>query len=197
MSWLEARQEITEGKQHRDTVEVPFGDKTIDLTHRLLTESELLDIETEIDREEMVDHIESDMSDAEQRLKQLQQKDELSSAEEQELRELAQQIQAEQAGLMDSLGEEAFEAFMEAGRTALTASEEDIDEHFDLPTDEQRRRFNFVPETREDMREAIELEMEEMVVDQPYPIKLIVGQKAYGESMRLLSDSDLDVGNPT
>jgi len=108
------------------------------------------------------------------------------------LQELAQQIQAEQAGIMDAMGEDAFDAFMEAGRTAITPSQDDIDEHFELSTDEQERRFNFIPKTREDMREAIELEMREMVVEQPYPIKLIIGQKAYFESIALLGDADLD-----
>ena len=197
MSWLEARQEITEGKDYRDTVEVPFGEKTIDLTHRLLTETELLEIESTIDREEMVDHMESEASDAEQRLQQLQQKDDLTTAEEQELQDLARQIQAEQAGIMNSMGMETFKAFMNAGKTALTPSEEDIEEHFDLSAEEQRQRFNFVPNTRDDMREAIELEMEEMVQEQPYPIKLIVGQKAYAESLSLLGDTELSAGNPT
>ena len=197
MTWLEARQEITEGKEHRDTVPVPFGDKTIELTHRLLTETELLEIESTIDREKMVEHMESEASDAEQRLQQLQSKDELTAAEQQELQDLAQQIQAEQAGIMNSMGMETFRAFMDAGKTALTPSDEDIQEHFDLSTEEQRRRFNFLPETRGDMREAIELEMEEMVEEQPYPIKLIVGQKAYSESLSLLGDTDLQAGNQT
>ncbi|MDB9247449.1 hypothetical protein PN419_00310 [Halorubrum ezzemoulense] len=197
MSWLDARQKIQEGTDYTDTVEVPFGDETIELTHRLLTESELYEVEASIDREELMEYQQEDMSDAEQRIRELQEKDDLTAAEQQELKDLARQIQAEQAGIMDSMGEEAFDAFMNAGRTALTPSEEDIDEHFELSTDEQERRFNFVPNTREEMREAIELEMREMVVDQPYPIKLIVGQKAYAESVSLLGDAELDEGNPT
>jgi len=192
MSWLEAREKIQEGTSYTDAVDVPFGDRTIELTHRLLDESELYEVEAAIDREQMMEYQADDMSDAEQRIRELQSKDELSGAEEQELQELAQQIQAQQAGIMDAMGEDAFDAFMDAGKMALTASESDIDEHFELSTDEQERRFNFIPQTREDMREAIELEMREMVVEQPYPIKLIVGQKAYFESIALLGDADLD-----
>jgi len=192
MSWLEAREKIQEGTSYTDTVDVPFGDRTIELTHRLLDESELYEVEAAIDREQMMEYQADDMSNAEQRIRELQDKAELSTAEEQELQELAQQIQAEQAGIMDAMGEDAFDAFMEAGRTAITPSQDDIDEHFELSTDEQERRFNFIPKTREDMREAIELEMREMVVEQPYPIKLIIGQKAYFESIALLGDADLD-----
>jgi len=192
MSWLEAREKIQEGTSYTDTVDVPFGDRTIELTHRLLDESELYEVEAAIDREQMMEYQADDISNAEQRIRELQDKAELSTAEEQELQELAQQIQAEQAGIMDAMGEDAFDAFMEAGRTAITPSQDDIDEHFELSTDEQERRFNFIPKTREDMREAIELEMREMVVEQPYPIKLIIGQKAYFESIALLGDADLD-----
>lgn len=197
MSWLDARQKIQEGTDYTDNVDVPFGDETIELHHRLLTESELLDVEASMDREELMEHQSSDLSDAEQRIRELQRKDDLSPAEEEELRELARQIQAEQAGVMNSMGKDAFNAFMNAGKKALTPSEADIEEHFELSPDEMERRFNFVPETRPDMREAIELEMREMVDDQPYPIKLIVGQKAYAESIALLGDADLDEGNPT
>jgi hypothetical protein len=188
MTWEKARQKITEGTEYTDTVPVPFGNETIELTHRLLNESELLEIEASIDRSELTDHAESDLSDAQQRIQTLQQKDELSDEEERELQELAQQVQAEQAGLMDSMGYDTFQAFMEAGKKALTPSSEDIDNAFDLNSDEQERRFNFRPSTRDEMREALELEMREMVEDQPYPIKLIVGQKAYSESLSLLGD---------
>lgn len=196
MSWIQARQKIIDGTEYRDSVEVPFGNETIELTHRLLTESELLDIEASIDREKLTQHQSSDLSDAEQRVSELQQKDDLSASEQNELQELAKQIQAQQAGLMDSMGDDAFDAFMGAGKTALVPSEEDIDAHFDLSLDEQERRFNFVPNTRDDMADAIELEMQEMVSEQPYPIKLIVGQKAYAESLSLLGDADLEGADP-
>lgn len=198
MSWLNARQKIIEGKDYTDTVDVPFGSETIEFTHTLLDEAELLEVESSLDREQMVEHSQSDMSDAQQRVQALQQKDELTDEEESELRDLMQQIQAEQGGLMDSMGEDAFDAFMDAGKKTITASEEDIDEHFDLSIDEQERRFNFVPETREEMRNAIELEMRDMIDEQPYPIKLIVGQKAYMESLSVLGDVDMDLeGNGT
>jgi len=192
MSWLEAREKIQEGTSYTDTVDVPFGDRTIELTHRLLDESELYEVEAAIDREQMMEYQADDMSNAEQRIRELQDKAELSAAEEQELQELAQQIQAEQAGIMDAMGEDAFDAFMEAGRTAITPSQDDIDEHFELDGfthvfaglwNEVEAPFLFV---------RGELEMREMVVEQPYPIKLIIGQKAYFESIALLGDADLD-----
>lgn len=197
MSWIQARQKISEGKEYRDTIDVPFGGETIELSHRLLTESELMEIEATIDRQQMVEHIESEMSDAEQRFQELQSKAELTASEERELTELGQQIQAEQAGIMDSMGEETFDAFMDAGRKAIVPSEEDIDAHFDMTSDEQRSIFGFAPTTRDEMHDAIKDDMVDMVQDQPYPIKLIIGQKAYGESLSLLGDTDVDAGNPT
>ena len=197
MSWLEARPKIEQGREHTDTVEVPIGGGTITLTHRLLTERELTDVEAALDRQDMVDHIESDVSDYEQRFQELQSKDELTAAEKQELEDLGRQIQAEQAGIMDSMGKEAFDAFMDAGKKALVPTDDDIDDYFGMEASEQRDIFGFLPETRTEMREAIKDDMVEVVEGQPYPFKFIVGQKAYAESLSLLGDTDLDAGNPT
>jgi len=107
------------------------------------------------------------------------------------------EVQAKQADVLDSMGEDGFAAIMEAGKEALTPSSADIDAAFDTPSTEQERRFNFVPTTRDEMREALELEMQTEVEEQPYPIKFIVGQAAYAESMSLLGSTDIDSGNPT
>jgi len=196
MSWEQARQKIHEGREWTDTVSVPFGDETIPLTYQLLPETTLWEIERAMDKGEL-ENADVEMGDTEQRIQELSTKDNLTAAEEEELRELGMEVQAKQADVLDSMGEDGFAAIMEAGKEALTPSSADIDAAFDTPSTEQERRFNFVPTTRDEMREALELEMQTEVEEQPYPIKFIVGQAAYAESMSLLGSTDIDSGNPT
>jgi len=190
MSWEKARQKITEGVNYTDTVPIPFGGETIELNHRLLHEGELLQIESSIDREALQQHQQSGESETEQRIKELQSKDELTTEEERELEELVKQFTAEQSGVMDSMGYETFEAFMEAGKKALVPSNDDINTAFDLDIEEQERRFGTVPNNRKQMKDALKTEMETMVDNQPYPIKFFVGQKAYAESLSLFEGGE-------
>lgn len=197
MTWEKARQKITEGVEYRDTVPIPFGDETIDLTHRLLNEGELFEIESAIDHSALQEHRQSgddddDVSAAEARVRELQSKDELSEREERELKDLSQRLAAQQQGIMDSMGYETYQAFMKAGKTALVPSEEDINNAFELDPSEQKDRFGDIPNTRDQMFDALKTEMETVVDDQPYPIKFMVGQKAYAESLSVLGNVDAD-----
>jgi len=198
MTWEKARQKITEGVEYRDTVPVQFGDETIDLTYRLLNEGELFEVESAIDTEALLEHRESEDSAVESRIRELQQKDTLSDREKRELEDLSQRLAAEQQGIMDSMGYETYQAFMNAGKTALVPSEEDINNAFELGIDEQERRFGTVPNGRDEMFDALKTEMETMVDNQPYPIKFMIGQTAYAESLTVLGDvdnEDVEQGN--
>ncbi len=214
MSWEEARQKIQKGREYRDTVDVPFGDPvtgevvTIELTHRLLDEEEYWNVAQSIDTEALDDDddgdgdgdgddgVDEEVREAQERARELQQKDELSDAEERELEQCLQTVHEQQGALLDILGEETFDALLNVGQTTLTPSSNDIQNAFDLTPDEQEDRFGFVPSTKEQMRDALELEMEEEVTDQPYPIKLMVGMKAWAESQSVLGDTDIDASNP-
>lgn len=195
-TWLKARQKINEGKDYTEKTPVPFGDETIEITHRLLTESELMAVQSNIDQEALLEHRTDGESDAEQRLRELQNKDELTDAEERELQEVGDEVQRQKAGIMNSLGKETYDAFMEAGKKALTPSEEDIDDAYALSPDEQENLFGKVLTHRNEARDLLKSDMRNSVEDQPYPIKYIIGQAAYGESMKLLGDEeDIDLGN--
>jgi len=198
MTWEKARQKISEGVEYRDEVPIPFGDETINLTHRLLNEGELFEVESAIDHEALQDHRESEDSAAESRVRELQQKKSLSDREKRELEDLSQRLAAEQQGIMDSMGYETYQAFMKAGKTTLVPSEQDINNAFELGIDEQERRFGKPPNGRDEMFDALKTEMETMVDDQPYPIKFMIGQKAYTESLTVLGDvdeQDIEEGN--
>lgn len=206
MAWEDARQKIQQGTDYTDTVDVPFGDpqtgdvETVELTHRLLNENEYWNVASSIDTDaiEQTDPDE-EVVEAQRRVTELQQKDddELTEAEQRELEEKLALIQREQGTLFDVFGQETFETMMDVGKMTLVPSEADIDAAFQKDVSEQDERFGFVPSTRDQMREALELEMQEMVEEQPYPIKLIVGMKAWSESQSILGETDLNEGNPT
>ena len=187
--WAKARRKINEGKNYKESANVALGDITVELSHRLLTESEYLQVRTDIDTEKLREHRSEGQSDAEERVLELQEQDELTEAEERELKEVSREVKEQQAGIMESLGYETYKAFMDAGKKALVPSDDDIQDAFNLDIDEQKSRFNFVPQTREDMAEALKLEMNEVVTDSPYLIKFTIGQQAFAESTRLLGNS--------
>ncbi len=197
-NWMYARQKMNQGSDFRTSTPVPFGDETIDITHRLLTEGELMAVQANIDQEALMEHRTDGESDEERRLRELQEKDseELTDSEERELQTLAEEVQRQKAGIMNSLGEETFNAFMEAGKKALCPSEDDIDDAFGLDPSEQERIFGKVLTHRNEAKDLLKSDMRNTVEDQPYPVKYIIGQAAYGESMKLFGDEeDVDLGN--
>ena len=202
MSWHKAQAKIRKGKNYTDTVEVPFvdpetGETThIDLHYRLPSETEQLKVQQAVDFSELEDVNQGeDIVEAQERVRELQAKDDLTPAEEQELQEQMRVVQQNEAELMSAMGEEMFDAILDLGKTCLTATDEDVNAAFEQDPATQRERFNFIPETRDDMREALELEQNTLLEEQPYPVKFTVGMAAFDESQSLLDDTDLDEGN--
>lgn len=199
MAWEDANKKMEEGKQWTDTIPVPFGDDTIELTYSLLPERKFWDVQKSLDFDSIQEQMEgenAELAEAEERLQELLAKDELTEAEEQELQEIGRKLNTNQADFISQLGDDAFNSLLNAGKEALTPSDIDIENGFDLSPTEQENRFGFVPKTREQMRDALELEMQEQVEGQPYPVKFIVGQAALAESMSLLGATDVNTGNP-
>jgi|APHM01.1.fsa_nt_gi hypothetical protein len=203
MTWEQARQKIQSGTSYRDTVRVPFGDpetgelESIELTHRLLTENEYWDVAASIDNEEVEqDDPDDEVEKAQQTVQRLQGKENLTEYQERELEDALETVQRNQGQLISNLGEETFNALLRVGKTCLAPSETDVDQAFNMPAPKQEQRFNFIPNTRDQVREAVKLEMEEMVQEQPYLIKFIVGLKAWSASQSVVGQTDVDSENP-
>lgn len=189
---MKARQKINEGTDFRKEVPVPMGDEDVKLTHSLLPENELLRIQAEIDQEALMEHQSDGESEEQAELRELQKKDDEDLTEEDEKRmaALQEEVSRQQAGLMNSLGYDTFKAFCVVGKRCLEPTEGDIEDAFDLTTAEQNEFYGEELTTRDRARELVKEDMVEMVEDQPYPIKFIVGQSAYTESMKLFGDAD-------
>jgi hypothetical protein len=203
MTWEQARQKIQSGTSYRDTVRVPFGDpetgelESIELTHRLLTENEYWNVAASIDNSEVEqDDPDGEVEKAQQTVQRLQGKENLTPHQEKELESALETVQQNQGQLISNLGQETFDALLDVGKTCLAPSQEDVDAAFNMSPPEQEQRFKFVPNTRDEMRDAIKLEMEDMVEDQPYLIKFIVGLKAWSASQSVVGQTDVDSENP-
>lgn len=188
--YLTARDKINQGVDWRGTANVPVDGETMQFGHRLLNETEFHDLKRVIPLSELREYKNSDESDAEKRLQELQQKDELSDAEERELEQLQAEVAAMQDDIEDALGEDAYDEIMRAGRRAIMPTEDDVEDIINAPHDVQRRVLGEVPQMLDfdTAEELLKEDMVETVSQQPYPIKFTVGMQAFAETVRVLGN---------
>jgi len=115
---------------------------------------------------------------------ELQRKDELTDAEEDELIELAEEVNPEEEG-RDSLPDEAVDALMDAGIHAVEPTEGDVQDILAAPPDVQERVFGEIPDHLDSdvAREKLRAYMRDQIEGQPFPIKFTLGQRAYMETV--------------
>jgi len=190
--WVKARNKITDGTDWRGTVAVPMGDETIDIGHRLLHESEFFTVKQAIDLGELAEYEDEAMDGDQERLQELQAKDaeELSERETEELEDLSKKLAVKQSEIEQKLGEDVYEKLLWAGEKAIAPTSDDISNVMsDLEL--QKQMFGEAIEGgQQEFEERIKADMEQMVVGQPYPIKYMIGQTAYKESMQLLGNGE-------
>lgn len=197
--FVTAKRKTTNAREYRGDVNVSLGDETVTFKHRLLTETEFMRLQQVLDTEALDDDQPTDpevgQTDAQQRLLELQQKEELSEAEEAELQELSGEVASETAKIKDALGDEGFNLLMEMGKDVVTVSEEDVRHVYDLVSDDPNQAKELMgvsvlpsPITEGAVREHLEDELADMIVDQPYPIKLNVGLQAMAETISVLGN---------
>jgi len=115
---------------------------------------------------------------------ELQRKDELTEEEQDELIELAEEVNPEDEG-RESLPDAAVDALMDAGKHAIKPTEGDVQDIISADPETQERVFGEIPEHLDtDTAESLLGEyMREQIEDQPFPIKFSLGQRAYMETV--------------
>jgi len=197
--FVTAKRKTTNAREYRGDVNVSLGDETVTFKHRLLTETEFIRLQQVLDTEALDDdqptNPEVGQTDAQQRLLELQQKEELSDAEEAELQELSGEVASETAKIKDALGDEGFNLLMEMGKDVIKVSDDDVRHVYDLVSDDPNQAQKLMgvsslpsPITEGTVRENLEEELASMIVDQPYPIKLNVGLQAMAETISVLGN---------
>lgn len=191
--FVRAKKKIADAKSWRGDVNVSLGDETITFAHRLLNESEFLELKQALNLEAAQDNSGNvGQTETQERLLELQEKSELTEEEEDELAELTAQVAQEMDQIEDALGDEGYDILMEMGKEAIEPTEEDIEYVFEQNPAEMKNLMGVSklpnPVTRDAVANELRKEYVRMVEDQPYPIKVNVGMQAFSETMSVLGN---------
>lgn len=192
--FVRAKQKITDARNWRGDVNVSMGGETVTFKHRLLTESEFMELKQKLNLDEVQSESEENLgqTDAQERLLELQQKDELTEEEEAELEELSRKVAGQTDKIERILGEDGYDELMKVGKRAIEPSESDVEYVYDASPDEMRDLMGVDtlpnPLTKDAVREHLSEELRSMITDQPYPIKLNVGMQALSETITVLGN---------
>lgn len=196
--FVRAKQKISDATNWRGDVTVSLGDDTVTFKHRLLNENEFLELKRELDLSSATDGDAPGnvgQTEDQERLLELQQKEDLTDEEENELRERAQRVAQQTNQIEDALGEKGYSLLMDAGRNTIEPSQEDVDYVYDLTSEDPNRAKELMgvsqfpnPLTKGTVREHLRDELVSMITDQPYPIKLNVGMQAFSETISILGN---------
>jgi hypothetical protein len=204
--FVRAKRKITEATDWRGDVTVAVGDESLTFHHRLLTETEFIRVQQALDTQAAMESGKNQGSDgltgdgmgeteAQERLLELQSKEELTESEREELKELNAEVAGQTAQIKEALGQEGFDLMMEMGREVIEPSDEDVRAVYDLLGEEPAEAMEMlgldkVPQAYgvEDVRGWVREELRSMIEDQPYPIKLNVGLQATMETISVLGN---------
>lgn len=181
--FLKADDKIEQGTDWQDTMAIPIAGEKMEFGFTLLDERVRQRVQNTLPIDEFREYRSDDVSEEHERLMELQRKGDLTEEEEQELVELAQEVNPEDEG-RDTLGEDAVDALMDAGKHALEPTDGDVQDVMAADPDKQEQMFGEVPAgDREDFRDRLRDYMRERVESQPFPIKFYLGQRAYMETV--------------
>ena len=181
--FLRADDKIEQGTDWHDTMTIPIGGEKLTFRFSLLDERVRQMVQAELPLEKFRDYKKGGMSDEQERLMELQRKDELSDDEKEELAELAEAVNPEEEG-RETLGEGAVEALMDAGKHSIEPTEGDVDDLWQADPQTQEDILGEIPEgNRDEIRSKLKSYMEDRIESQPFPIKFQIGQRAFMETI--------------
>lgn len=186
---LRADEKIEQGIEWQDTMTIPVAGENIEFGFSLLDERVRQQVQNELPIDEFRKYKQDGMSDEQERLMELQRKDELSEDEREELLDLAEEVNPEEEG-RNKLGEDAVDALMDAGKEALEPTEGDIQDIIAAEPDVQKRIFGEIPQIldKDVAREKLKEYWKDRVEGQPFPVKYSLGQRAYMETVAVMGN---------
>lgn len=194
-SFVRAKQKISDKTGWRGDVNVSLGDETVTFKHRLMNEGEFLNVKKQLNLSELQSEGNENLgqTDAQQRLLELQQKEDLSDKEERELEELSQQVAGQTDRIERMLGDDGYDLLMKMGLKCIEPSDEDVEYVYNANPDEARELMGVDtlpnPLTKDVVRDQLTEELRNMITDQPYPIKINVGMQALSETISVLGNA--------
>lgn len=182
--FLRADAKIEQGTDWSDTTKIPVAGEKMEFGFELLDERVRQKVQNVLPIDEFRDYRKDGMSDEQKRLMELQRKDELTEEEREEFIELGEKVNPEEEG-RDSLGEDAVNALMDAGKEAIIPTEGDVSDVVAADPEKQEQIFGEIPDhlDNETAREGLREYMKERIEGQPFPIKFTLGQIAFMETV--------------
>lgn len=181
--FLLADEKIEQGLDWQETMTIPVAGEQMEFGFTLLNERVRQKVQNTLPMEEFQKYQNEEVSEEHKRLMELQRKDDLTEDQEEELLELAEEVNPEEEG-REKLGEDAVDKLMDAGKHAIEPTEGDVQDVLALPPDQQEDILGHVPQGGADeVRDDLRAYMRERIEEQPFPIKFMLGQRAYMETV--------------
>jgi len=182
--FLRADEKIEQGLEWEDTMTIPIAGEKMEFGFTLLDERMRQQVQSTLPLEKFRDYRKGGMSDEQERLMELQRKDDLTDNEQEELVELAQKVNPEEEG-RDTLGDDAVNALMDAGKHAIEPTEGDIQDVIVADPQRQEAILGKLPDhmDSETVRDGLREYIKDRIEEQPFPIKFQLGQRAFMETI--------------
>lgn len=182
--FLRADEKIEQGLDWEDTMTIPIAGNKMEFGFTLLDERMRQQVQSTLPLEKFRDYRKGGMSEQQERLMELQRKDDLTDDEQEELVELAQEVNPEEEG-RDTLGDDAVNALMDAGKHAIEPTEGDIQDVIAADPQRQEAILGELPDhlDTETVRDGLREYMRDRIEEQPFPIKFQLGQRAFMETI--------------
>jgi hypothetical protein len=186
---LKADDKIQQGTEWKDTISIPMAGEKLEFGFALLDERPRQKLQNELPLDELREYKSDGMSEEQKRLMELQRKDELTEEEEDEFLELNEEVNPEEEG-REKLSNAAVDKLMDAGKHALEPTEDDVSDLMSAPPDKQEDILGEIPDhlDHDEAKDALREYMQERLEEQPFPIKYVLGQRAYMETVSVLGN---------
>lgn len=177
------REKVSEGADWRGTISVEIDGEEYDLTVRQLRDPEFYEVMSMVDRSELQEMQEELPDDKMDEYQELQSMEERSEEEEERMEELQSELENSDADFFTVLSEDTFEGIRQAAKYAVVPDEEDLQEVFQNRARAVEQEYGVKVQTPEDVRPAVEDEIESMLDESTDFVSFVIGMKALLESV--------------
>lgn len=174
---------IQEGADWRGTIRVSVQEEENELTVRQLRDPEFKEVMSMIDRDELQALRDELPQDAMETMRELRQKEELSEEEKDELNEAQEELNDSEADIFEILSDDTFEGIRQCGKYAIEPDEEDMREAFTDRAHEIEREYGIKVKTPEDVEEALQDDIVEMIDNATNMVSFAIGIQALVETV--------------
>lgn len=173
------RKKVAEGRDWRGTIRVNIDGDELELTVRQLRDPEYYDVLSSIDRDELQELRDAYPQDVLEEYRELQNSEEDLTDEEQErFEELRDTLEEESPDFTNVLSQSTFDGIRQCAKYAVEPDDEDLASAFQSRAAEIEREYNTKVQTPEDVRPALQDELEELIDDATDFASFTIGMQA-------------------